>query len=74
MPISLNLDEDQSKRLEARARELGVGVRELAVAAVNDLLCRQDDDFDRAAKSVLEKNTNSTVGWVDAILDACGSS
>jgi hypothetical protein len=56
MSITLNLDDDQSERLKARASELGVDVRELAVAAVNDLLCRQDDDFDRAANSVLEKN------------------
>lgn len=57
MSISLNLDEEQSKRLEARARELGVDARELAKAAVNDLLTRPADDFDRAARFVLEKNS-----------------
>ena len=56
MSISLNLDEEQSARLEDRARELGVDARELAKAAVNDLLARPADDFDRAAKLVLEKN------------------
>lgn len=56
MSISLNLDDEQSARLEERARELGVDPRELAKAAVNDLLSRSDDEFDRAAKSVLEKN------------------
>jgi len=35
---------------------LGVDARELAKAAVNDLLARPADDFDRAAKLVLEKN------------------
>ena len=56
MSISFNLDDEQSARLEERARELGVDARELAKAAVNDLLTRPADDFDRAAKLVLEKN------------------
>ena len=56
MSITFNPDDEQSKRLQARARELGVDVRELALAAVNDLLCRQNDDFARAANVVLEKN------------------
>ena len=56
MSISLHLDEEQSRRLEERARELGVDPGELAKAAVNDLLSRPDDDFSRAAQFVLEKN------------------
>lgn len=56
MSFSLNLDDDQSKRLQQRAQELGVDPRDLAKAAVNDLLSRPADDFDRAAKSVLDKN------------------
>ena len=56
MSMSLNLDDDQSKRLQERARELGVDPRDLARAAVDDLLARPDDDFERAAKSVLDKN------------------
>lgn len=56
MTISLNLDSEQSARLEERARELGVDARELAKAAVNDLLSRPADDFQRAATFVLEKN------------------
>ena len=56
MSISFKLDDEQSARLEARARELGVDARELAKAAVNDLLTRPADDFDRAAKFVLEKS------------------
>jgi hypothetical protein len=46
----------QSERLEERARELGVDARELAKAAVNDLLTRPAEDFNRAASFVLEKN------------------
>ncbi len=56
MSMSLELNDEQAKRLEERARELGVDPRDLARAAVNDLLSRADDDFDRAAKLVLEKN------------------
>ncbi len=56
MSISLQLDEEQSKRLEQRAKELGVDARDLAKAAVNDLLAKTDDDFTRAATRVLEKN------------------
>jgi len=56
MSISLHLDEEQSRRLEERARELGVDPGELAKAAVNDLLSRPEDDFSRAARLVLEKN------------------
>jgi hypothetical protein len=56
MSMSLELSDEQAKRLEERARELGVDPRDLARAAVNDLLSRADEDFDRAAKLVLEKN------------------
>ena len=56
MSISLELSDEQSARLEERARQLGVDPRELARAAVNDLLSRPADDFDRAARFVLEKN------------------
>ncbi len=38
MSISVIFDDEQSARLEARARDLGVDARELAKAAVNDLL------------------------------------
>ncbi len=56
MAISLTFDQEQSSRLEERARELGVAPQDLAKAAVNDLLNRSGDDFDRVAKLVLDKN------------------
>jgi len=40
MSISFDLDDDQSKRLQQRAQELGVDPRDLPKAAVNDLLSR----------------------------------
>ncbi len=56
MPISLQLDEEQSQRLEELARELNVDARELALAAIHDLLSRPAEDFERAAGYVLTKN------------------
>ena len=56
MSISVELSEDQSERLEQLARTLSVDPRELARAAVNSLLTRPADDFERAASHVLEKN------------------
>jgi predicted transcriptional regulator len=56
MPILLELDEEQSQRLERVARELNVDANELAKAAINDLVSRPADDFDRAVRYVLDKN------------------
>lgn len=56
MSIVLQLDEEQSRRLEAKATELKVDPQELAKAAINDLVSRPAADFERAARSVLEKN------------------
>lgn len=56
MSITLTLNEEQSARLAERAQKLGVDVHELAHAAINDLLSSSEDDFERAAKFVLEKN------------------
>ncbi len=53
MNISLELTDEQSNRLN----ELGVDPHDLARAAINDLLTKPDDDFDRAAQYVLEKNS-----------------
>lgn len=56
MPISLQLDDEASQRLEKVARELKVDASELAKAAINDLISRPADDFDRAVSYVLDKN------------------
>lgn len=56
MSISLQIDDEQSRRLLEVARKLNVDPSELAKAAINDLLSRPSDDFDRAAQYVLEKN------------------
>jgi len=56
MAILLQLDEEQSQRLERMARELNVDANELAKAAINELVSRPSDDFNRAVKYVLDKN------------------
>lgn len=56
MSISLQLDGEQSQQLEELARELNVDARELALAAINDLVARPAEDFERAAGYVLTKN------------------
>ena len=56
MSIAVHLSDEQSQRLEERARQLQVDPRDLAKAAVNDLLSRPAEDFSRAAQYVLEKN------------------
>ncbi len=56
MAISLQLDEEQSRRLLEFAREMHVDPSELAKAAIDDLVSRPTDDFDQAARRVLDKN------------------
>ena len=56
MAISLQLNEEQSRRLEEVASQLRVDPVELAKAAISDLVSHQSSEFDRAAGRVLEKN------------------
>jgi len=56
MSISVQLDDEQSRRLLEVARALNVAPSELAKAAISDLLDRPSDDFNQAARRVLEKN------------------
>ena len=56
MTISLELDEVESQRLQELALTLKVDANELARAAINDLVSRPAEDFDRAVQYVLEKN------------------
>ncbi len=56
MTISLELDEIESQRLQELALVLKVDAKELARAAINDLVSRPTEDFDRAMQYVLAKN------------------
>ena len=56
MTITVELDDEKSLLLEKAARQLNVDPRELALAAIADLVSRQSTDFEQASKRVLEKN------------------
>jgi predicted transcriptional regulator len=56
MNISIELSDENSKRLAELARRLNVDVRDLAHAAIDDLISKPSDEFDRAANRVLRKN------------------
>ena len=56
MSITFVLDDEQSRRLEEKARQWGVDPQVLLKAAVNDLISRPDEDFARTARRVLDKN------------------
>ncbi len=56
MTLNLELDEQQTERLQDAARRLNVSIIDLAKAAINDLLAKPESDFERAATRVLSKN------------------
>ena len=57
MTLNLELDEQQTRRLQEVASRLNVSVSDLAKAAINDLLAKPESDFERAADRVLKKNS-----------------
>jgi hypothetical protein len=56
MKLSTELSATQAERLRQEATRLGVTAERLASAAVSDLLARERDDFEAAARRVVEKN------------------
>ena len=54
--VTIDLSPAQAERLRQEAERLGLKPEDLARAAVADLLATRDDDFEAAAKRVLEKN------------------
>jgi len=56
MRLSVELSPADSARLQDQANRLGVSPERLAHAAISDLLSRERDDFESAARQVLEKN------------------
>ncbi len=56
MKLSLEISDEQASRLREAAERLGVGVEQLAQAAVVDLTNQQAADFEAASDRVLEKN------------------
>ncbi|HEV8640682.1 MAG TPA: DNA-binding protein [Methylomirabilota bacterium] len=51
-----DLSPAQAERLRQEAERLGLAPEDLARAAVADLLGTRDEDFEAAAKRVLQKN------------------
>ena len=56
MKVSVELSPADTERLQEQANRLGVSPERLAHAAISDLLARERDDFESAARRVLEKN------------------
>jgi len=56
MTLNIELDAQQTQRLQDAAQRLNVSASDLAKAAINDLLAKPENDFERAASRVLEKN------------------
>ena len=56
MTLNLELDAQQLRRLEEAASKLNVTIYDLAMAAINELLAKPENDFERAAERVLKKN------------------
>jgi hypothetical protein len=54
--LSIQLPDDAERRLRDAANRLQVPVADLAAAAVRDFITAPAEDFDRAARLVLEKN------------------
>ena len=56
MKVTIDLSPAQAERLRQEAERLGLAPEDLARAAVADLLATRDDDFEAAARRVLQKN------------------
>jgi len=56
MKLSVEITDEQQRRLAKEAKRLNVAVEDLAGAAVRDLLAEPEGEFQQAAKRVLEKN------------------
>jgi hypothetical protein len=56
MKLSVDMTDEQQRRLAKEAKRLNVAVEDLAGAAVRDLLAEPEGEFQQAAKRVLEKN------------------
>lgn len=56
MKLSLEIPDEQAQQLQEAADRLGVGIEQLARAAITDLTGQQAADFQQAAARVLHKN------------------
>ena len=56
MKLAIELSNEQAERLREEAQRFGIEPEQLVLAAVTDLIAAEGQDFDEAAKRVLEKN------------------
>ena len=56
MKLSVEIPDENAVQLRAVADRLGVGLEQLARAAIVDLAAQQSADFESAASRVLSKN------------------
>ena len=56
MKLAIELSEAQQRRLSEIAGRLNVPAASLAEAAVRELVAQPEEDFDRVASKILEKN------------------
>lgn len=56
MLLQIELNDEQLQRFEEISQRLNVSASDLAKAAINDLIAKQEIGFERAAKRVLTKN------------------
>ncbi len=54
--ITFELNDHQADQLQEVAQSLGIATEDLAKATVADWLAKPRDDFEKAAKYLLEKN------------------
>jgi predicted transcriptional regulator len=54
--ISIQVSDEQAKRLAALAERFNLTVEELAGASVRELLAKPDERFEEIARRVLQKN------------------
>ena len=56
MTLSIQLPDDAERRLKEAASRLNIPVAALAAAAVRDFVTAPAEEFEQAARRVLEKN------------------
>ena len=56
--ISIQISDEQAKRLAALAENFGVTVEDLAAASLRELLAKPDDGFEELVNRVLQRNAD----------------
>lgn len=54
--LTINLDESKMSVLREKASRFGLEIEELVIASIDDLISRNDEEFESAVNRVLSKN------------------